>query len=314
MTARQKVARRLLGRTGRTISELGFGCGGLWARRLIGDQPAIDLVHQAIELGITYFDTGASYGDGLSEHRLGRALRSHRHMIDRLIISTKVGTVRAGRWGVLKDFSPDAIEAQLLGSMERLGLNHIPLLFLHGPEPAHLSDETLETLVRLKREGLIGLIGINGVEYQVEAAMQTQVFDVIMPLYNPVHRHAEPLIAQAAEAGLGVIAGNPLARMAFDPTQHRAWFDPSRWWYALRLMRDPSLASTAAQAKVKRLAILRRVKGWSPAQASLGVVLANPNVHCAVFGTTNPEHLIDNVGSSGRSLLPAVLEKLRAVE
>lgn len=312
------VGRRLLGRTGRTVSELGFGCGGLWASRWIGDQAAVDLIHQAIELGITLFDTAHDYGDGRSEERLGRALRAHRHKLDRLTFSTKLGAVKVGRmavgrWGMGRDFTPNTIEAQLVDSLERLGVDHIPLVSLDRPDPAHLTEDLLATMIELKRQGFIGLIGVTGSPLQIEAALDTGAFDVIMPIYNPLDRAAEPVIARAASEGLGVIAAGPLARMDFSAGQDRSWSTPAPWWYGARRLAHRLTAREDA-ARARRYRYLDRVKGWSAAQACLGFVLDNPDVHATVFGTTDAAHLAEDAAVSGRHLGPGVLSAIRATD
>ena len=67
---------RPFGRTGALVSELGFGCASFWGRSMFPEANAIALVHQALELGISFFDTGASYGGGVAETRLGRRSRA----------------------------------------------------------------------------------------------------------------------------------------------------------------------------------------------------------------------------------------------
>lgn len=302
------IATRRLGRTGRVVSELGFGCGGFWASRWMDDATAIGLVHQAIQLGITVFDAGHSYGGGRAEERLGRALQRFGPARNRLMISTKVGTVRLGR-GYAKDFSPDTVEAQVVESMDRLGLERIPLLFLHGPEPAHLTDDLLDTLAAMKGEGAIDLIGINGVEHQISAALDTGLFDVIMPFYNPVHRRSEAVIERAAAEGLGVMAAGPLARMATAPV-FGSWSSPSAWWYAARHLRNRMVAGEQIR-RARQFAFLNALPNWSAAQASLAFTLTNPAVHCAVFGTTDAAHLQDNAAASGKALPDAVLRRIR---
>lgn len=303
------VATRRLGRTGRVVSELGFGCGGFWASRWMDDATAIGLVHQAIQLGITVFDTGHSYGHGRAEIRLGRALERFGAARNRLMISTKVGTVRLGR-SYAKDFSPDTVEAQVVESMDRLGLDRIPLLFLHGPEPAHLSDDLLDTLAAMKGEGAVDLLGVNGSEHQISAALDTGLFDVIMPFYNPVHRGSEAAIERAATAGLGVMAASPLARMAAAPTTG-SWASAAAWWYAARHLRERVTAGDQVR-RARRFAFLGAVPQWSAAQARLAFTLTNPAVHCAVFGTTSVAHLHENAAASGRALPDPVLQRIRA--
>jgi aryl-alcohol dehydrogenase-like predicted oxidoreductase len=317
VTARSKLGRRLLGKTGRKVSELGFGCGGLWASRMMPDQRAIDLVHHAIDLGFTCFTTTTGEAGGLAQDRLGRALRSHRHRIDGLTITANVGTVRArsvgaGRWGVLKDFSPLGIEAQLLESLERLGLDQIPILVLDDPDPIHLTEDLAATLAEHKRGGLIGLVGISGSPARIQAALTFELIDVILPTYSPIDRSADTVIGLANGMGLGVIATGVLSRMAFSTEPKWAGSDPATWTYAARRLADRVTAADQV-ARARKFLLMSRVKDWTAAQACLGVVLANPNIHCGVFRSIQPDHLTENAATSGRALLPSVLAKLRSL-
>jgi aryl-alcohol dehydrogenase-like predicted oxidoreductase len=284
---------------------------------MMPDQRAIDMVHHAIELGISCFTTAAGEARGLAQDRLGRALRSHRHRIDGLLITASVGTVSAhsvgaGRWGVLKDFSPQGIEAQLLESLERLGLDQIPVLVLDGPDAVHLTEDLAATLAEHKRGGLIGLIGIAGTTAQIQAALPSGLFDVILPTYSPIDRTAETLIAHANGMGLGVIATGVLSRMAFSGDPRWKGSDPATWSYAARHLKDRVTAKDKV-AEARKFLLMSRVKNWSAAQACLGVVLAEPNIHCGVFRSIRQDHLTENAAASGRTLLPGVLTKLRSI-
>src|SRR4051794_2746882 len=99
---------RPLGKTGLTVSEIGFGAASWWGRRAFSDAEAAALVRAAVDGGVTFFDTGASYSQGNAEPRLGRALKG----LDAasLVVATKAGTIFSdGR--VRRDFSPAAIVA-----------------------------------------------------------------------------------------------------------------------------------------------------------------------------------------------------------
>ncbi len=85
---------RALGRTGLTVSELGFGCASWWGKPRFEERTAIGLVHEALDRGVTLFDTGASYSAGEAEPRLGRALKGRD--TSSLVIATKAGTYHAG--------------------------------------------------------------------------------------------------------------------------------------------------------------------------------------------------------------------------
>lgn len=298
------VATRPLGQTGRTVSELGFACAGRWASRRLDDAVAVKLIHRAIRHGITTFAATSHQGDGLGEERLGRALAELGPAQERLMVSTTAGVVRIGRWEWARDFSPDIIEAQIVGSLDRLGLERLPLLFLDGPEPAHLSDDLLDTLAAVKGEEIVGLLGLRGTPRQIAAGLETGLFDVVMPTYSPLHRTCEAVIDRAAAAGLGVMAASPLAGMAFAP--------PADWHAALRR----TARSVLVRGEVRhagRFRFLTDVKGWTPAQASLGFVLADPGISAAVFATTDPAHLDQNAAASGRILSDAVHRRILSV-
>ncbi len=301
------VATRRLGRTGRTVSELGLSCTGPWAGRWLDETAAITLVLHALKLGITVFDTGPCHGGAAAQARLGKALQRLGPARERLTISLGVGTVRVSASHVARDFSPATVETQVAESLDRLGMDHVPLVWLDGPEPAHLSDDLLDTLAALKGEGAAGLIGVAGTERQIAAAMATGQIDVILPAYNPVHRASEPLIERAAQAGIGVIATGALARMAFAP-MGGDWSLPRTWWYAARRLGDRLAGGDAARAG--RYRFLAGIKGWSAAQASLGFVLSHPDVSCAGFATADLRHLHENAAASGRALPHAAIRRI----
>src|SRR5438132_6083830 len=119
------LPQRPLGSTGQTISAIGFGCGNQ-AGLLVRGEPReqVRVVARAVELGVTYFDTAASYGDGQSEQNLGRALRE---LKPNVLVGTKLSL---GQPGV--DAGAGHIERQLNDSLARLGRDSVDLLYLHG--------------------------------------------------------------------------------------------------------------------------------------------------------------------------------------
>ena len=119
---------RPLGRTGLSVSEIGFGAASWWGRSEFSEVAAERLVHAAIDAGVTLFDTGASYSRGNAEPRLGRALKGRR--ADALVVATKAGTTfENGR--IRRDFAAEAISASVERSLRRLQLEVLPLLQLH---------------------------------------------------------------------------------------------------------------------------------------------------------------------------------------
>ena len=171
---------RPLGKTGYQISVMGYGCGGYWGYDLFEEQTASRLVHMAVDAGVNFLDTGASYSGGNAEKRLGRILKGLD--VSQLIIGTKAGTViRNGR--LVKDYSPGSIITQVESSLKNLGLERLPLLQLHGI-PLQGLAETLDVLNTLKKQGKVNLIGASGDGTALEYALSFNLLDVVMLTYN----------------------------------------------------------------------------------------------------------------------------------
>jgi len=298
---------RPLGRTGMTVSEIGFGCASWWGQRRFDEREAIRLVHAALDRGVTFFDTGAAYSGGEAEPRLGRALKGR--TLDGLVVATKAGTYHDGR-RIVRDFRPEAIEASVERSLRRLGLESLPLLQLHGPAIAELDDRLRERLVGLKRRGLVRALGANSFDpHVIEHIVRLAEFDVVMVDYNVLRPERAPLIAKAAEAGKGVLAGMALA-MGHANRQITRLGSMRDIWYALRALKN----HRSDIAKGARFGFLSELNGMTASQAALAYVLADPNVSCAVVGTTRMGHLIENLAASGMRLDAETLRRIRAAQ
>lgn len=299
---------RPLGRTGLMVSELGFGCASWWGKPALDEPVALALVHEAIELGVSLFDTGASYSAGEAEPRLGRALKGRD--VSGLVIATKAGTYHAGGGRIARDMSPAAVAASAERSLRNLGLETLGLLQLHGPSASELTDELLRTLDDLKARGLVRAVGLNSFDPAVvDRALELEAIDVVMVDYNVLRPEREPLIARAAAAGKGVLAGMPLAMGHTRPLLGRLKGPRDLWYAARALARHRGELRRGA-----RFRFLHSLPDMTGSQAALGYVLANPHVSAAVLGTTRPEHLRENVRASGMSLPDALFNRIRAAQ
>src|SRR5580704_14317398 len=157
------MEQRILGRTGASVSVLGFGCGavgGLMVRGAPADQERA--VARALEAGINYFDTAPSYGNGASEENLGRVLKS---LNPEIFLSTKFTVLPEHRKNLA-----DGIAQSLEQSLRRLGRDHVDLLQLHNRIASGGSDRPLEAsmvlqqvvpvLEDLRKQGKIRFFGI----------------------------------------------------------------------------------------------------------------------------------------------------------
>jgi aryl-alcohol dehydrogenase-like predicted oxidoreductase len=298
---------RPLGSTGLTVSEIGFGCASWWGQKAFSETQALALVHAAVDRGVTLFDTGAAYSGGEAEPRLGRALKG----VDasRLVVATKAGT-RFENGRVVREMTPDAIEASAVRSLRRLGLETLPLLQLHGPAAEELTDELAERLQDLKTRGVIRALGLNSFDPAViDKAIDLPAFDVVMVDYNVLRPERAPLVARAAAAGKGVLAGMALA-MGHTGLQTLKLRAPRDIWYALRALKN----HRADIARGARFGFLNHLPQMTGAQAALAHVLADANVSCAVVGTTRMAHLLDNIAASGLVLAPNVAARIAAAQ
>lgn len=304
---RSGVVLRPLGRSGRMVSNLGLGCASYWAKKQFSERRAQTVLGAALDAGINLLDTGASYAGGHAEIRLSRLLRAMGATPEELLIGTKVGTVSDAQGRLVKDFSRTGIVNQVDQSLERLGLERIPLLQLHGPEPADLSDELLTALEHLKTQGKVELLGINGHDAVIRHSIGLKPFDVLMPFISVLRPSAARLAGQAAETGQGVLAAGPLARMLFAPPLAHWMMRPSGWWYLARALRHPSDSN---RKKMRRLRSILRHPEWTPAQLAIAWVLEQPGIESAVFGTTQAVHVKQLVEAAARPLPQAVREAL----
>ncbi|MFF8926521.1 aldo/keto reductase [Streptomyces longwoodensis] len=221
---------RTLGRSGVRVSPLAFGAaaiGNLYTP--LGEEQAHEAVAAAWQHGIRYFDTAPHYGLGLSERRLGAALRAHPRAD--YTVSTKVGrrlepsdaggddlahgfAVPAASRRVW-DFSADGVRRTLEASLERLGLDRVDVVYLHDPDD-HAEEafrEGYPALERLRAEGVVGAIGagMNQAEMLTRFVRDTDV-DVVLCAgrYTLLDQRAgTELLPEAARRGVSVVIGGP---------------------------------------------------------------------------------------------------------
>jgi len=299
---------RPLGNTGLLVSEIGFGAASYWGRKAFDEADAIRLVHAAVDRGVTFFDTGASYSGGNAEPRLGKAISgvAQRH---RLVIATKAGSCIDQRGKRREDFSASGVRRTVEASLVRLGLDAIPLLNLHGPDIVHLTDDLLDTLSRLKEEGKIRHLGVNSFDMEVvEHVMTIPLFGTVMIDYNILRPEREPVITKLATRKFGILAGMALAGGLFGKDRFRIRGMQDLWYIARALKNHRSDLARARH--------FRFLDGESRTGAELALawVLRRPEVSCAVLGTTRMPHLLANLNASGGTIDAGLLERIRSAQ
>ncbi|MEX2155545.1 MAG: aldo/keto reductase [Gemmatimonadales bacterium] len=319
--------RRVLGRTGLAVSEIGFGAWAIGGNAYGNSYGPTDdgeskrAIRRAFDLGCTFFDTADVYGHGHSETLLGEALQEVR---DQVVIATKVGGNFYNRdvHPLLRDrigqavgrpldeiaegaplpvthdttFTPGYLRFAVERSLERLRCGWIDLLQLHNP-PINLiaAMETYEALELLKRDGLIRFYGVS-VHPPEEgiAAVNATMPDTVQIVYNLARREAEDtFLATARAADVGVIAREPLANgfLAGRYSADSVW---ERGDIRSRMPR-PYVAQLAALGQ--RVRELAGKSGVTAAQLALKFVLDRPEIACAIVGMKTVQQVEENLNA-----------------
>jgi aryl-alcohol dehydrogenase-like predicted oxidoreductase len=201
---------RRLGKTGRDVSEIGFGAwaiGGSWGET--NDDESLAAMNAAVDAGVTFFDTADVYGDGRSEKLVAQLLRDRD---EPLVVATKFGR-RAAQQDV-REFTYDNLRGWLERSRENLAVDTVDLVQLHCPPwDAYYTPSIFESCERLVGEGLVRAYGVSvekieealkAIEYPSVATVQ-----IIFNIFR--QRPAGLFFEQAQKHDVGVIVRVPLA-------------------------------------------------------------------------------------------------------
>lgn len=278
---------RTLGRTDLAVTEACVGASPL------GSSPAIygyevpedrarETLRRAFAGPVNFLDTSNEYGGGRSETLVGEVLDSIGGAPEGYVVATKVDPDPHTH-----DFSGARVRASLAESLSRLHLDRLDLLHLHDPERISFADATapggaVEALQSLRDEGAVRYLGVAGGSVDLlRRYVATGVFDVVLThnRYTLVDQSAEPLIAEAAAAGVGVLNAAPFGGgiLARGPDAFPR--------YAYRAATDDEVA------RVRAMAATCRDLGVPLAAAALHFSLRDPRITSTVVGVSAPERV-----------------------
>ena len=319
---------RAFGKTGLRVSVLGFGCGnvgGLMIRGAAAEQERA--VARAVELGIDYFDTAPSYGDGESERNLGRVLRV-------LGVPAHVGTkfrVDFPDLASLRDV-PGAVARSLEASLHRLGMERVDLLQLHNLIARErrdgflgvrdVLDAVVPALERLREQGKIRFYGITalGETPAVHQMIDAGVLDTAQVCYNLLNPSAgvlvppgfpaqdfDRLLSHTRAQGMGVMVIRVLAAGALSGVAAR---HPTAVPAVAPIASGPDYATDVRRAQAL-VALIREGHAESLVEASLRFALSSDAVSTVLLGYSSLEHLEHAVASVTKGpLSAAALDRL----
>ena len=298
---------RELGGTGLTVPAICLGAaplGGMPDKygEDIGDAAATALVLAAFASPFRFIDTSNGYSDGRSEERIGRAIAEAGGLPDGCLVVTKTDA-RDG------DYSGDRVRRSVEESLDRLGLDRLPLLYLHDPE-YHDADAlvgrggAVETLVALRDEGVVDHIGLAGGDVRVmRRFLDLGVFEVLLThnRWTLVDGSAGGLIDLCAARGIAVVnaavfGGGILGRPDAGGTR-----------YGYRPLREPVAEAIRAMAAACRRADVPL------ATAVLQFSLRDDRVHSTVVGVSRPERLTELAAQASATVPDELWEELASL-
>ena len=311
---------RTLGTSGLTVSALGLGCMGMsWAYGPAPDKATmIALLRQAVELGVTFFDTAEVYGPYANEDLLGEALEPLR---DQVVIATKFGFDLAGdpKTGPHFNSTPAHIRAVVEASLKRLRTDRIDLLYQHRVDPAVPMEDVARAVRDLIAAGKVKHFGLSEAGPQsIRRAHAVQPVTALQSEYSLWQREPEAeVLPLLAELGIGFVPYSPLGRgfltgaitaeTVFDKTDFRNRLP--------RFQHDAMAANTALVAVLDEIA---QPLGASVAQIALAWLLAQRDWIVPIPGTTKLARLQENLGATKLALSVEQLDEIdtasRAVE
>jgi pyridoxine 4-dehydrogenase len=253
---------------GRTVSRLGFGAMRITGPGIMGEPRDPDearrVLQRAVELGVTFIDTAHSYGPEVSERLIGETLAPY---ADELVVATKTGLQRDARGSWLPEGRPEIMRRDVERSLELLRTERLDLIQLHTVDPGVPIEESVGTLVELREEGKVDLIGLSNVSVaQLERARALTPIVSVQNRYSLGDRTSEDVLRACEELGV-----------AFIP------------WYPL------GAGSVASDSAVSRIA---RERGATPFQIALAWLLAKSPVILPIPGTSSVAHLEENMASA----------------
>jgi aryl-alcohol dehydrogenase-like predicted oxidoreductase len=296
-----------LGRSGLSVSRMGFGCMGLaeFYGKPVSDAEAGEILEAAFERGITFFDTADMYGNGRNEEQLAGFLKSRRNDV---VVATKFAVLRNPD-GTLAGLSndPDYIRKACDASLKRLGTDTIDLYYMHRRDPAVPIEDSVGAMAGLVTAGKVRALGLS--EVSAETLTKANAVHPIAALqseFSITTRDMEAeMIPLCKKLGVAFVAYSPLGRgLLTGAFRERMDFGERDY----RLVMNPRFAPGALEQNlslVDRLTAIAKQKGASLAQIALAYVLAKGEHIVPIPGTKKLARLEENVGALKVPLNPA---------
>src|SRR6266702_6307257 len=308
------MKQRKLGRGGPIVSAIGIGCMGM--SEFYGhhdDAESLATIDRAIDLGITFFDSGDIYGPHTNEQLLGRGIRGKR---PRVVIATKFGILRdpdtPGFRGI--NGKPEYVKQACEASLRRLGLDCIDLYYQHRVDPETPIEETIGAMAELVRAGKVRYLGLSeaGAD-SIRRAHAVHPITALQSEYSLWTRDPEEeVLGVCRELGIGFVPYSPLGR-GFLTGKIKELEDLPEDDYRRTTPRFQGENFQRNLDLVKRVEEIAGEKKCTPAQLALAWVLAQGNDIVPIPGTKRRKYLQENIGALDVDLSSADLARIDQV-
>ncbi len=309
------MQKRKLGNSGLEVSGLGLGCMGMsFSYGPPKDKKEMTaLLAVAVEKGITFFDTAEVYGPFINEELVGEALAPFRKQV---VIATKFGfdlsgsDHRPGAAGL--NSRPEHIRQAVEGSLKRLQVELIDLLYQHRVDPNVPIEDVAGAVKDLIQEGKVKHFGLSEAGIQtIRRAHAVQPVSALQNEYSLWFRRPEAeVIPTLEELGIGLVAYSPLGKgFLTGKIDEQSTFDSTD--FRSTLPRFTPEALKANRALIELLQVIAEQKDATPAQIALAWLLAQKPWIVPIPGTTKLNRLEENVGALSIVLTP---ENLRTID
>ncbi len=289
------MEKRKLGNGGLEVSALGFGCMGLnfLDGKGMEKKEAVTLLHNAVERGITFFDTAEAYGPYTNEEIVGEALQPYRKEV---IIATKFGCKEA-KPALGLDSRPETIRAVTEASLKRLRTDYIDLLYQHRVDPDVPIEEVAGTVKDLIQEGKVKYFGLSEAGAgTIRRAHAVQPVSALQSEYSLFWREPEnEIIPTLEELGIGFVPFSPLGK-GFLTGMIKTKLDEIDRRNMLPRFTEENIK--ANQVLVEALSEIAGQKEITAGQLALAWLLAQKPWIAPIPGTTKLHRLEENIGST----------------
>jgi len=315
---------RQLGKTGVLLSELCFGTmtfGGKGYWKSIGQLPEDEvtlLVKTAIDNGINFFDTANAYSEGLAETLFGKALKNLGVTRQTAFIATKV-RLRMGEGANQVGLSKLHIQDSVNDSLQRLGLSHIDMLYIHSVDPITSLEETMRGLEDVVRSGKVRYLGVSNHPAWMVVKANTfasnlgwSKFVASQNFYSIASRDIErEIVPMALSENIGIMPWSPLAGGFLSGKFRR---DNKTEGNNRRDNFDfPPINKDKAFDIIDVMARIGENHNVSAARVALAWIIDRPGVTSVIIGAKSQEQLLDNISCTQLQLTPDELKELDAI-